>query len=172
MTPGFDDFLDDRLDGLLRYATALTGDPYLAQDIVQEVLLRAQQNWHRIESPPTYVRRMVTNEYLSWRRRRSVRSTVPSAPEVLDALGTPVADPSARYDERDAMRGRLAALPRKQRAAVVLRYYEDYSDAEIATELGCRESTVRSQIARALRALRDADPADADASADNSGAVR
>ena len=66
---GFDEFVADRLDGLLRYATVLTDDPHLAQDIVQDVLLRAQQRWTKIEAPATYVRRMVTNEYLSWRRR-------------------------------------------------------------------------------------------------------
>jgi len=169
MPPRFDDFLTDRLDGLLRYATALTGDPHLAQDIVQDVLLRAQQRWHRIESPPTYVRRMVTNEYLSWRRRKSVRSTVPSSLEVLDALSPPVADESDRYDDRDAMRRRLVALPRKQRAAVVLRYYENYSDTEIAELLDCRESTVRSQIARALSTLREAE---ATVTAEPSGAQR
>src|SRR5215203_1768521 len=82
--PGsFDEFVVERLDGLLRYATVLTDDPHLAQDIVQEVLLRAQQRWAKIEAPPTYVRRMITNEYLSWRRRRAARSVTP---ELLEAL--------------------------------------------------------------------------------------
>ncbi|WP_072480703.1 SigE family RNA polymerase sigma factor [Amycolatopsis australiensis] len=152
---GFEDFVAERLDGLLRYATVLTNDPHLAQDIVQDVLLRAQQRWDAIDSPPTYVRRMVTNEYLSW-RRRAVRRMVPSSHDVLDALGPPEADPSAAYDERDAMLGLLATLPRKQRAAVVLRYYENYSDAEIAGFLRCGTSTVRSQISRALATLRQA----------------
>ncbi len=151
---GFDEFVAERLDGLLRYATVLTDDPHLAQDIVQDVLLRAQQRWAKIDSPPTYVRRMVTNEYLSW-RRRAVRRMVPSSHEVLDALGPPEADPSAAYDERDAMLARLDRLPRKQRAAVVLRYYEGYSDAEIAAVLRCGTSTVRSQISRGLAALRE-----------------
>ncbi|MFD9891846.1 RNA polymerase sigma factor [Amycolatopsis sp. NPDC059027] len=149
----FDEFVADRLDGLLRYATVLTDDPDLAQDIVQEVLLRAQQRWSTIDSPPTYVRRMVTNEYLSW-RRRAVRRSVPSSPEVLDAISPPVSDHTDAYDERDEMLARLAELPRKQRAALVLRYYENYSDAEIAKVLRCRASTVRSQISRALATLR------------------
>lgn len=152
---GFEEFVAERLDGLLRYATVLTNDPHLAQDIVQDVLLRAQQRWDGIASPPTYVRRMVTNEYLSW-RRRAVRRMVPSSHDVLDALGPPAADPSAAYDERDAMLGLLATLPRKQRAAIVLRYYESYSDAEIAAVLRCGTSTVRSQISRALATLRQA----------------
>ncbi|WP_020657713.1 sigma-70 family RNA polymerase sigma factor [Amycolatopsis benzoatilytica] len=158
VTTGFDEFVADRLDGLLRYATVLADDPHLAQDIVQDVLLRAQERWAKIESPPTYVRRMITNEYLSW-RRRAARRVIPSNHSVLDSLGPPTADPSAAYDERDEMLARLAALPRKQRAAIVLRYYENYTDAEIAEFLRCGVSTVRSQISRALAALRaDARP--------------
>jgi RNA polymerase sigma-70 factor (sigma-E family) len=149
----FEEFVAERLDGLLRYATVLTNDPHLAQDIVQDVLLRAQQRWAGIDAPPAYVRRMITNEYLSW-RRRTVRRMVPSSHDVLDALGPPEADPSAAYDERDAMLGLLETLPRKQRAAIVLRYYENYSDAEIAAVLRCGTSTVRSQISRALATLR------------------
>ncbi|MGW4484578.1 sigma-70 family RNA polymerase sigma factor [Amycolatopsis sp. NPDC004368] len=155
MTTSFDEFVAERLDGLLRYATVLTDDPHLAQDIVQDVLLRAQERWAKIDSPPTYVRRMVTNEYLSW-RRRAVRRVVPSSHEVLDAIGPPAADPAVAYDERDEMLARLAALPRKQRAAVVLRYYENYSDEEIGAVLRCAPSTVRSQISRALATLRAA----------------
>lgn len=151
----FEEFVAERLDGLLRYATVLTNDPHLAQDIVQDVLLRAQQRWDGIAAPPTYVRRMVTNEYLSW-RRRAVRRMVPSSHDVLDALSPPQADPATAWDERDAMLGLLASLPRKQRAAVVLRYYENYSDAEIAAVLRCGVSTVRSQISRALATLRQA----------------
>ena len=150
----FDEFVVERLDGLLRYATVLTDDPHLAQDIVQDVLLRAQQRWAKIDHPVTYVRRMVTNEYLSW-RRRAVRRVVPSSHDVLDALSPPEADHAEAYDERDAMLALLATLPRKQRAAVVLRYYENYSDAEIATVLRCGASTVRSQISRALATLRE-----------------
>jgi RNA polymerase sigma factor (sigma-70 family) len=80
---------------------------------------------------------------------------VPSSHEVLDALSPPEADPATAYDERDAMLGLLATLPRKQRASVVLRYYENYSDAEIAAVLRCGTSTVRSQISRALASLRE-----------------
>ena len=99
---------------------------------------------------------MITNEYLSWRRRRASR-TVASTHGTLDALGTPVADPATGYAERDAMRARIATLPRKQRAAILLRYYEDCTDAEIAEVLGCTAGTVRSHISRALATLRAAD---------------
>ncbi|WP_367127242.1 sigma-70 family RNA polymerase sigma factor [Saccharothrix sp. HUAS TT1] len=152
----FDRFVTDRLDRLLRYATALTCDKHLAQDIVQDVLLRARQRWARIgavDVPHLYVKRMVTNEYLSWRRRRAARD-VSATHARLDELSPVVADHAVGHAERDAMRARIAVLPRKQRAALVLRYYEDSTDAEIAAVLGCAEATVRSHVSRALHTLR------------------
>ncbi|MBP2322119.1 RNA polymerase sigma-70 factor (sigma-E family) [Kibdelosporangium banguiense] len=153
----FDDFVAERLDSLLRYATVLCYDPHLAKDIVQNVLLRAQQQWPRItsevDSPSAYVKRMVTNEFLSWRRRRSTRE-VGASLQVLDELGSPTADLTYRYDEREAMMAKLATLPRRQRAALVLRYYQGYDDAQIAAELDCRPGTVRSLISRGLSTLR------------------
>jgi RNA polymerase sigma-70 factor (sigma-E family) len=157
----FDEFVAHRLGLLLRYATVLTCDPHQAQDVVQEVLLRAQQRWSRIASldnPSAYVKRMVTNEYLSWRRRLASRGTALSLSEMdLEALDG--ADPLARYDERDEMLAGIAKLPPKQRAALVLRYYAGYSDQEIATELNCKIATVRAYISRAIAALRAARPA-------------
>ncbi|GAA0260192.1 SigE family RNA polymerase sigma factor [Saccharothrix mutabilis subsp. mutabilis] len=153
---GFDEFVADRLDRLLRYATAMTCDKHLANDIVQDVLLRARDRWARIaamDAPYLYVKRMVTNEYLSWRRRRAARD-VSASHAALEEVAPPVADHAARHAERDAMRRRIAVLPRRQRAALVLRYYEDSTDAEIAAVLGCTESTVRSHISRALKTLR------------------
>ncbi|WP_447009291.1 SigE family RNA polymerase sigma factor [Saccharothrix hoggarensis] len=136
---------------LMRFATVLTCRTWLAEDLVSDVLGRAFERWDRISGmaePHAYVRRMVVNEYLSWRRR--LTRTSPRA-EVEPAVIPDGADERA---ERDAMIRRLAALPRKQRAAVVLRYYAGLSDREIAAQLGCREPTVRSQIHRALNALR------------------
>ncbi|XVV06847.1 SigE family RNA polymerase sigma factor [Actinosynnema sp. CA-248983] len=156
MRDGFDEFVADRLDRLLRYATAMTCDKHLANDIVQDVLLRARDRWARIaamDAPYLYVKRMVTNEYLSWRRRRAARD-VSASHAALEEVAPPVADPAVRHAERDAMRRRIAVLPRRQRAALVLRYYEDSTDAEIAAVLGCTESTVRSHISRALKTLR------------------
>lgn len=152
----YDQFVTERLDRLLRYATALTCDKHLAQDIVQDVLLRARQRWGRIGKvavPYLYVKRMVTNELLSWRRRKA-RRDVHSTHATLDELAPTVADHAVQHAERDAMRARIAVLPRKQRAALVLRYYEDSTDAEIARILGCTEGTVRSHISRALQKLR------------------
>ncbi|MEO6086893.1 MAG: SigE family RNA polymerase sigma factor [Umezawaea sp.] len=156
MRDGFDQFVADRLDRLLRYATAITCDRHLAQDIVQDVLVRARSKWGRIgamDAPYLYVRRMVTNEYLSWHRRLAGRD-VSTTHATLDALAPTVADPALRYAERDAMRARIAVLPRKQRAALVLRYYEDATTAEIGQVLGCTEGTVRSHLSRALHTLR------------------
>jgi RNA polymerase sigma-70 factor (sigma-E family) len=152
----YTEFVETRFGELTRYATALTGDPHLAQDVVQDVLIRLRPRWAGIAAPGAYARRMITNEYFSWRRRRSVRDVVLSPPDVLTEMGPVTGDFSAEIDERDAVMARLSTLPRKQRAAVVLRYYENFDDTEIAAVLGCRTSTVRSQISRALATLRGA----------------
>jgi RNA polymerase sigma-70 factor (sigma-E family) len=145
----FDDFAAERLPALLNYAVLLTGDRESARDLVQEVLTRALIKWDRIEAvdqPYAYVRRMLTNEHLSWRRRRRV-PTVP----LRDEPG-PSVDPPPPPD--DEMWRLLAGLPRQQRAVLVLRYYEGLTDREIAGVLGCRPVTVRSNASRALAALR------------------
>ncbi|ASO18558.1 RNA polymerase sigma-70 factor (sigma-E family) [Actinoalloteichus hoggarensis] len=152
----FDDFVATRLRELLRYATVLSCDPHLAEDIVQEVLIRAQSRWRRIEalgSPQHYVRRMVTNEFLSWRRRRAARD-VSVPPDSLGVLAGADRDQITAFDERDAMLARIARLPPRQRAALVLRYYEGLAHAEIAAIMRCSEGTARSHLSRALAALR------------------
>jgi RNA polymerase sigma-70 factor (sigma-E family) len=152
----FDEFVAFRLGALLRYATVVTCDPHLAEDIIQDVLVRVRARWGRIcqlDAPERYVKRMVLNEFLSWRRRRAAR-VVPLAREQLDLFAKPVADPAVGWDERDAVLRLVAALPPRQRAAVVLRFYEDLPDDEIADLLGCRSVTVRSLISRALATLR------------------
>jgi RNA polymerase sigma-70 factor (sigma-E family) len=152
----FEEFAAARLPALLRYSALLTSDPELARDLVQDVLARAIGRWGRIgsvEEPYAYVRAMVTNEYLSLLRRRKVR-TVPLTYEALAGPRAPAApDPADRIDQDDLWR-RLTSLPRKQRAVVVLRYYEGLTDAEIADVLGCGASTVRSHATRALATLR------------------
>jgi RNA polymerase sigma-70 factor (sigma-E family) len=157
----FDEFVTFRLGALLRYATVVTCDPHLAEDITQEVLVRAQARWQRIaqlDAPERYVKRMVLNEFLSWRRLRAAR-VVPLAREQLDSFVKPAPDPAAARDERDAMLRLIAALPPRQRAAVALRFYEDLPDHEIADLLGCRSVTVRSLVSRALATLRRSLPA-------------
>jgi RNA polymerase sigma-70 factor (sigma-E family) len=141
------------LPGLLAFATALTGQPAAAEDLAQEVLIRAHQRWDQIsglERPDLYVRKMVLNECLSW-RRRSWRLVL--AGDFVPSRGT-APDHEARYAEHAAMLAQIAKLPRRQRAVVVLRYYEDHSDAEIAELLGCAPATVRAYASRALATLR------------------
>ena len=147
----FDEFAAARLQAVLRFATALTGDPDLAKDLVQEVLIRASERWAAIGSPEAYVRKMVVNEYLSW-RRRSWR-LIPAETGSCD-IGDPAPDPADRCVERQALLGEMAKLPRRQRTALVLRYYEGFRDAEIAELMGCTPSTVRGHVFRALAALR------------------
>ncbi|UZN01980.1 SigE family RNA polymerase sigma factor [Cellulomonas sp. S1-8] len=159
-THHLDDVVRAHLPGLLRYATVLTGDGHTAADLVQEVLLRAHVRWTRIslmDRPDLYLRRMVTNEHLSWRRRWHVRTVHPSTEEVLAAHADPTRDHAHRVVEDDAMWERLAALPPRQRTVLVLRYYEGLADLEIAQVLGTSAATVRSHASRALATLRVAD---------------
>jgi RNA polymerase sigma-70 factor (sigma-E family) len=150
----FDEFAGARLPAVLRFATALTGDRDLAKDLVQEVLVRVSGRWQEIgqlDRPEAYVRKMVVNEYLSW-RRRSWR-LIPS--EMSGHLaGRLSPDPADGYIERQALMAELAKLSRRRRTALVLRYYEGYSDAEIAEVMGCTQSTVRGHVFKALAALR------------------
>jgi RNA polymerase sigma-70 factor (sigma-E family) len=149
----FEEFARSQLQALLNFATVLTGQRATAEDLAQEVLLRAQARWDRIgrlDRPDFYVRKMVLNEFLSW-RRRSWR-LVPAGDRDLSA--GPAPDHATGYAEHEAMLAEIAKLPRRQRAVLVLRYYEDQSDSEIAELLGCAPSSVRAYASRALAALR------------------
>jgi RNA polymerase sigma-70 factor (sigma-E family) len=151
----YEEFADSRLTALLRYAVMLTGDPHLAQDLVQETMVRVQLNWPRVaraDSPERYVRRMLTNQYVDWRRGSWFkRVLLRSDPD--ERVVVPVDHAQATAD-RDQIWSWLARLPRRQRAVLVLRYYEDLPDAEIADVLGCAVGTVRASISRALATLR------------------
>jgi RNA polymerase sigma-70 factor (sigma-E family) len=150
----FDEFAGARLQSVLRFATALTGDPHLAKDLVQEVLIRVSGRWQEIgqlDRPEAYIRKMVVNEYLSW-RRRSWRLIPSGMSSYLP--GRPSPDPADGYIERQALLAELAKLSRRQRTALVLRYYEGFPDAEIADLMGCAQSTVRGHVFKALAALR------------------
>lgn len=146
----FSEYVRTQRPALMRFATVLTGQTWLADDLVSDVLGRAYERWDRIGTltqPHAYVRRMVVNAHLSWRRRLR---PVPTVAPLEAAIG----DGTDAHAERDAMIARLNRLPVRQRTALVLRYYAGLSDREIAAEMNCAESTVRSQIARALHALR------------------
>jgi RNA polymerase sigma-70 factor (sigma-E family) len=154
----FEEYATARLPALLRYAAVLTGSTDLAQDIVQEVLVRVHARWYKIAAlavPDQYVRRMVTNEFLSWRRRWDRLQPVAAVAEDRQpaAMAQPP-DAAAIHAERDALLAELGRLPRRQQVVLVLRYYEGLSDPEIADVLGCRPGTVRGYASRALAALR------------------
>ncbi|MEU4426398.1 SigE family RNA polymerase sigma factor [Actinoplanes sp. NPDC024001] len=157
----FEDFVSARLTSLVRYATVVTWDPRLAEDITQNVLVRAQARWSRIsrmDAPEQYVKRMLVNEFLSWRRRRAARS-VPLSGETLAGFLPAAPDHAVQRDERDAMIRLIAGLPPRQRAVIALRFYEDLAVEQIAEILGCRTVTVRTHLMRALAALQSALPA-------------
>jgi len=148
----FEEYAQANLAGLLRLAGVLSRDPHIAEDVVQEVLFRASQRWDQVSAsaaPGAYVRRMVVNEYLSWRRkwaRITPRSEIDAdhvAPDHAEALV-----------ERDAMEIRLKTLPARQRVVLVLRYYEGMSDQQIAETLNCSSGAVRTAASRALASLR------------------
>jgi len=149
----------EHLPALVRYATTLTGDREVAADIVQEVLVRAHSRWRRIgllERPDLYLRRMVTNEHVSWRRRWHVRTVRATSDEVLAARAAPTADHAQGIVENDALHRALGRLSPRQRSVLVLRYYEGLDDAEIAAVIGTSRATVRSHVSHALAALRAA----------------
>jgi RNA polymerase sigma-70 factor (sigma-E family) len=149
----FADFMRAEQRALLGLAGALTGDRPAAEDVVADVLGRVWEQWDRVsgaERPGAYARRMVVNEFLT-RKRRGRRLMLTAHFEEHSLVG---ADHASLLAERDALRSRLAKLPARQRTAVVLRYYADLPDSEIATLLGCSLGTVRSLVSRALATLR------------------
>jgi RNA polymerase sigma-70 factor (sigma-E family) len=149
----FEEFVQARLPAVLGFATVLAGQQSTAEDLAQEVLIRVHARWDTIgglDRPEMYVRKMVLNEFLSW-RRRSWR-LIPAGDHDLTDGSAP--DHATGYAEHDAMLAEVAKLPRRQRAVLVLRYYEDRSDAEIAELLGCAPVSVRAYASKALAALR------------------
>jgi RNA polymerase sigma-70 factor (sigma-E family) len=149
----FDEFVRAHQAGLVRYATLLSGSVAQAEDIVQDVLARLYLRWDRVASRGSalgYTRRSVTNEYLSWRRRWATRHIQLAEPSELQGG---LVDPWDGGRDEELWQ-RLLRLPPQQRSAVVLRYYEDLDDEEIAEILGCRPVTVRTNISRGLATLR------------------
>jgi RNA polymerase sigma-70 factor (sigma-E family) len=145
----FDAFVRARHQALLRYGTVLTGDPHSGADLVQDALERTGLAWSRVQQqgdPEGYVRRVMANRSIStWRKLRRER-----------LVGDP---PEASYEDQPVDRVLwevLARLPRRQRTVLVLRYYEDLSEAEIARVLGIAPGTVKSQASKGIAALRAA----------------
>ncbi|MGW0801608.1 SigE family RNA polymerase sigma factor [Nonomuraea sp. NPDC002799] len=149
----FEQYVAERADGLLRYGYVLTGNPHDAADLVQEALVRLRGSWERVrrkQDADGYARTTMARLHINaWRRRR--REHVTAAPPDRSYEDVPY-EGSGLWDA-------LATLPRRQRAVLVLRYYEQLTDAEIAAVLGVSRGTVRSQASRALDKLRGDLPA-------------
>ena len=144
----FEEYVAARRGALLRTAYLLTGDAHAAEDLVQVALLKVVPQWRRVaDNPEPYVRTVLARESVSrWRRRRWRELHTDQVPEV------PAAD--ERPDDRLALREALARLAPRQRAVIVLRYYEDLTEAETARVLGISVGTVKSQARDALARLR------------------
>ena len=147
----FAEFVSARMPAVLRWAHLLTGDRGRAEDLVQHAFAATYRHWRRIEpaGAEAYVRRAVLNAHLSW-WRRGWRAEQPVA-EPPERAGP---DLTGGVDERDAMWSALAELPPRQRAVLVLRYYEDLPEAEIARVLDIAPGTVKSQAAKGIARLR------------------
>jgi RNA polymerase sigma-70 factor (sigma-E family) len=149
----FDNFVRGRSRPLLQAAWLLTGDWQQAEDLLQTSLVKVYLSWGRIRESgnvDAYARRVLVTTYVTARRRRW-RAEV-STGSLPDHPGT--GDEFAAVDLRRAVTDALQQLPRRQRAVVVLRYYCDLSERDVAEALGCSEGTVKSQAAKGLAALR------------------
>ena len=153
------DFVHAHWKSTLRTAYLLTGDHHLAEDLTQSAFTKALLSWSRVrqvEHPAAYVRKIVVNQAISWRRRRS------SAEAPTDRLSD---RPRKGHEESVTLAydvwAAILRLPARQRAVIVLRYYEDLSEAEIAAVLGMARGTVKSHANAARRALSALLPQDA-----------
>jgi RNA polymerase sigma-70 factor (sigma-E family) len=157
----FERFVAEVTDGLLRTAYLVTGDAGHAEDLVQECLFKVARRWSRVvamESPCAYARRVLVNLALDGSKRRSRQR------DELEAQRRPGGPPPlaseiswgafATVDERIELIRALGELPPRQRAALVLRYFDDLSEAEVASTLGCSVGTVKSTTSRALEKMR------------------
>lgn len=128
---------------MVRFAHLLTGSNEVAEELVQEAFVQLRRGWARAANPPAYLRVVVANNCRSWHRRQALelrRRPAPSGPAELEA---------------DELWDAVQRLPFRQRAAIVLRFYEDMSEAETAQVLGCRPGTVGSAVHRGLARLRE-----------------
>lgn len=151
----FRDFVRTRGRALLRSAYLLTGNLADAEDLVQSALAKTYLAWERIQDRKAldgYVRRAIVNTHISWWRRRRVDEY--PTDEIPDQ---PTADPSGDRELHDTLQRALDRLPQRMRAAVVLRYFEDMTEAEVADVLGISPGTVKSTVSRAVAKLRTDD---------------
>ena len=147
----FQEFATAAWPRLLRTAYLLAGDRHTAEDLVQSTLERTYVAWWRVrgaDDPDAYVRRILFNEHARRFRRRLREHLVTTVPEraAEDGFG--------RLDDRAELLAALAGLPPRQRQAVVLRYWEDLSEAQAAAAMGCSVGTVKSQASKGVAKLR------------------
>lgn len=151
----FVEWVQARQAGLLRYGYLLTGEPHAAQDLVQTALAKLYLKWDVVQARArtAYVRRIMVNEQASAWRRPWRRREVTSSP-LIDHIAGQLVETEGQAGHDAELWSVVTSLPVKQRAAVVLRYYEQLSEAETADVLGCSIGTVKSNTHRALAALR------------------
>lgn len=157
----FLEFVTNRSTALLRTAVLLSGgDRHAGEDLLQNALLKAAGRWHRIDEPEAYVRQILYRQQISrWRlkgRRRELTVAEPPDPgaDTRTAYGTGDSDGTGAAELRLVMRDALSRLTARQRAVLVLRYFEDLPEADVARLLGCSVGTVRSTTHRSLARLR------------------
>ena len=141
--PRFEDFYRSQHEPMLRLAYLLTQSRAVAEDLVQDAFMRVQPRWGTLDMPAAYLRRTVTNACYSWHRRRKREEAFAVSP------------PGVSDPEHDEMWDALAQLAPRRRAALVLRYYLDLSEADIAEALWCRRGTVKSLTHRGLADLKE-----------------
>ena len=149
----FTDFVRDHGAALLRTASLLTGDRARGEDLAQTALARAYAHWDKVrgaDEPVAYVRKLLVNSHLSWLRLlTNTEQVIESVPDRGDG-----ADLQARHAAADELRTALLQLSPRVRTAVVLRYFDDLSEAETARLMGCSTKTVNNSVGRGLAALR------------------
>jgi RNA polymerase sigma-70 factor (sigma-E family) len=151
----FERFVREHTPTLFSTAVLLTGDRYAAEELLQDTLARLYPKWASVtgaDAPVAYVRRSLANRYLSV--RRSPQSRAESRWELPD--GWDGTDLSERVSTSRTVWQLLGSLPEKQRAAIVLRYFEDLPESDVAAALGCRPASVRSLVSRGISAMRSA----------------
>lgn len=149
----FEEYAISSMPRLLGMANAICAHTALAEDLLQDVLIKVHAKWESIapQTRDAYIRRALVNELISWKRKWSRQiSTGP-----IEFSAAAQADRSVDVIERDAMLGEIGRLPPRQRAVLALRYYADLSDEQIAQDLGCSSGTVRAHASRALATLRN-----------------
>jgi RNA polymerase sigma-70 factor (sigma-E family) len=150
---GFSEFVDNRSHALMRTAYLMVGDNQLAQDLLQEALIKALIAWPRLrdlEKVDAYVRRIIVTTAIDWRRRRSFHERPMDV--IPDASSS---DQEESVATHQVLIAHLRGLPPRQRAAIVLRYYEDLSVTQTAEIMGCSVGSVKSHVSIGLSKLRE-----------------